>query len=1221
MGWQDDLQNLIGETVSRVPAAVSGAGNALASGPWAQAAAAIASPNDPLHGVADALNPNLQLNHPINNLGDVLHVPGNVVGSALNAMQVPAHAVQSTIGLGEQGLTSAMMALGIGDRAGQQRVIDAYRQGGGQGVWNLMVEHPTMTAGISSPLVAKALMTLGTDPMTYIGLGVGPDVAHALSAAAATANSPVAKGGLIGARAIVEGLQAANDAPGKLLGPLGDAKSAITGTQAWARLHTPGDAADLSLANKGLFDLSAQTKNSLFREKYHGLLEGWNLAQQRIEADPNLHNQLGMAAMARGAGLDQLPETLNPALDAEFSRPAVSDPSKTMGEVLKANLTQAQADFDAVKQAATNPFTGKTAWTQVSPLNDKLNWAARYDKANGTKIESLIRKYANDAAIDPLFGDPVDAAVNTEAKANATMLGLKWQPSNIYPLFAAAFGENALASGRFHTNNFMNGILQNAILGVQHVPSASEILRGYQIARRGVYDPTSVASVSNQLWSEQRLLPYGATLPVETMERGLSQSLGRGRTNPSAGAELIGRVPLPGFSTIAKGYGKIMLWNRQFGQGIETTLRTTPYAQAFDQHMMTALPEIDAEMAARFGGQPPISLVDMRAPVNGQPPAIGALSPENVFNELKNAGVADGQAIHFSRRVAEEQNKARAAGLALMQKAQFSYQKTNIDQWVSKVAPFMYWQTRAIPFYTEEALRHPTLALAYFREMQAADDDNTYAGMDARSKGFVKFLSTYAGFTTLLNPQALWGVAKIYDQPDAFTPEGMTATGQVLNWYKNYGGGLYPWIDAMLNMAGVYGDTFEPDFFPIRQKALISAAAQFARSRAGLPPSGSPMENLMGKIRGDVSQFIADVGAPDWLAKPVYQKAGLSQSEITLDKAIENRIVSNHTIDPATGQTDLTNQQLLDIMTNPNDPEYHRAYQDVAASGLLQQLGNFVLPVNIKIRDAQTDVRSAVTNTIIDHANALGVPPWQFKPLVGDVEFATGYKQLTGRTWTPGQYDRTRLQQDLTNAVPEAKQFILDEHDYNALGNDAYKTYSALLNGGDARTANLPDASRKAYAQQWADREGVAKQVNEAMAAQKMFRATHPEFDAFKQWQSGMFQLQATLPNQSFAHYRDEASRINPDAAQYFQQLQATALRLYPNDPTKRQQYIEQQTTSANAWFMITGRAQMRSENIPVPAAPNTPPVDQYLQSQTQAPPDVATPPWLRNLGVNWSYE
>lgn len=1229
MGWQDDLANLVGETVSNVPKAATSTWDAFSapptpSSPWQNALNEITGLNNPLHGVADALNPHIA-NITYNSPGDLLHVPGDLLGAGLTAMQGPAHLVQSGIGVAQVGAANLGLNLGLaklvgGDPNLQRQLIDDYHTGGGQAVWNHVVQ--------TEPLLGKAVVTLGTDPLTYVGLGLGEDAARALAAAAAHATNPVSKAGIMGARGILAGLQTMNDAPGALIAdPARTLAGQIGQTQLWSKLHTPGDALDLSHAGGKLLDLSAQTKNSMFREQYHGLLEGWKNANDRIAADPALQAQLlsqHPSAVWTDQVKTQLPELLNPRLKQAFEAPAISDPNISMGEALKTNLADAQKDFSRVRQAAEAVLPGqKNAWARTTPINDKLNWAEKYDLANppapGEKpIATLIRKWA-DAGIDPLYGDPVDAAVNVEAKANAVSLGIKWQPSNMYNLFTAAFGEQALASGRFHFNNFMNGILQNAILGVQHVPSGGEILRGYEISRKGVYDPAGIAGVKNQLWSEQKLQPYGMSLPVETMERGLSQSLGRGRTNPSAGAELINKIPLPGAATVAKGYGRIMLWNRQFGQGIETTLRTTPFAQGLDEHMMQALPQIDQEIRQALPNVN-VSLVQMRAPVNGQV-AYGALSPDGVFKALVDAGAPEGQAIHFSRRVAQELNAGRDEGLALMRKAQFSYQKTNVDQWVSKVAPFMYWQSRAIPFYTEEALRHPTLALAYFREMNAANDDNTYAGMDGRAQGFVKFLNTYAGFTTLLNPQALWGVAKIYDQPDQYTPEGMTATGQVLQWYKNYGGGLYPWIDAMFNLAGTYGDTFEPDFFSIRQKALISAGLQFARAHAGLPPAGAPYENLMGQLRGGFSQFIADVGAPDWLAKPVYEKAGKSQSEITLDKAIENRVISNHVVDPTTGQTDLTNEQLNAIMTDANNPEYHRAYQDIANAGLLQQLGNFVLPVNIKIHDAQTDVRTAVTNTIYDHAKALGVEPWQLKPLAGDVEFAAAYKQATGRDWTPGAYDQTKLQNDLVNAVPEAKQFILDEHDYNALGNPSYQKYVALLNGSDPSTANVPDATRKQLALQWADEHGAMPDVNQAMAAQKLFRATHPEFDAFKQWQSGMFNIRNTLPGQSFAYYRDEVSKVNPDAAQYFRNLTATALRLFPNDPGKRQDYIEQQTSSANAWFMITGRAQMRSENIPIPAAPNTPPVDQWLVEHTPVAPNVPTPPWLANLGVNWSRE
>jgi hypothetical protein len=93
----------------------------------------------------------------------------------------------------------------------------------------------------------------------------------------------------------------------------------------------------------------------------------------------------------------------------------------------------------------------------------------------------------------------------------------------------------------------------------------------------------------------------------------------------------------------------------------------------------------------------------------------------------------------------------------------------------------------------------------------------------------------------------------------------------------------------------------------------------------------------------------------------------------------------------------LTNGQLMEIMSDPDNPEYERAYQQTADAGIVQQLLNFILPASFRMRGDQKDVLAAQNNTIYEAAQAAGVAPWDFAPTKDDLAFKAKYKNLTGK--------------------------------------------------------------------------------------------------------------------------------------------------------------------------------------------------------------------------------
>jgi hypothetical protein len=445
-----------------------------------------------------------------------------------------------------------------------------------------------------------------------------------------------------------------------------------------------------------------------------------------------------------------------------------------------------------------------------------------------------------------------------------------------------------------------------------------------------------------------------------------------------------------------------------------------------------------------------------------------------------------------------------------------------------------------------------------------------------------------------MNPDALFGVVKIFGIDTSFEPEGETEAGGVIRWLKERGLGLYPWIDGTINLMGVYGDTFEPDLLGIRHKTLIGSAVNFMRSQLGMDPAAAPYQTAMGQARWNVSSFVSQF-APDWMSQPVLPKAGKNTTEATMDTLIESRVVQ---ITKDQGKQ-LTNGELLEIMTDDANPVYQQAYQQVAAAGFLQQLLNFTAPQNYRIREASRDVRSAQTSTIWEAAEKAGVTPTEFKPTEGDIDFATKYKNLTGKDWKPTDYEEAQSIQDLTKATEDHKPFIVQEQEYYDLGGEKatsiYQKYNDIRNGNVPETLGLADDERRAVADRWAYRLGYSQDISEVRRLRSEYETTHPEFAQFTGWRDQMYDLSNQLGG-SLNEYRRQASQQNPNAAKYFTEMIADVHATQPAD--KWEDEIERRTTNAAAFLAINGQPTARYDPAPVPGVQ---PVDSTLPQMAPA--------------------
>ena len=757
--------------------------------------------------------------------------------------------------------------------------------------------------------------------------------------------------------------------------------------------------------------------------------------------------------------------------------------------------------------------------------------------------------------------------------------GVKHARPTHYDMLKAIWTEHVLFSPKYHTGNLLGGWTQNALAGVFTNPltTTRDVWKAFKAIRAGS-DQVSKQEALASLKGTEIAQYYGSSeMPAEVFRGGIrAVNMGDADFGPSAIGTAVGRLTRN--ESLGRKVGWAFAASNDLALGIDTGVRAPVWGQSLKDAMEEMLPAWEGEVRRR-GEKIPGFAFDRANGVNAPP----SFQSDVLKKHLMGLGFQSGEADHLVRQYVEIHGMGLKKAKAELGRVQFYLERTKLDEKIGKFVPFHYYPSRALRYYGEEAIRNPYLVLNYMRLADGMEDALNDPGLSARQKGFIRLLGTPLGFSLLMNPDALFGVVKVFGMQETYETDGETSLGGALNWLKLRGIGLYPWIDGTINLMGMYGNTFEPDLLGIRHKALVGGAVQFVRAHLGFDPAGAPYAAAMGHARYAVSSFVS--GVMPWLSEPVTPRAGGSSQEASLDSLIESVVIENL---KATNPT-VTNQQLLDIMSDPDSPEYESAYRTVADAGLVTQLLNFTAPVRFTMRQDARDVRMAQMDAVQEEADRLGVPPWEVAPTPDDLQFHARYEALTGKEYQPGDYETAKFKHDLARAPLEAKDLLVAEAEYNVIGTTKqrrhYEAYMAFLDGTDPRTVNLSEVGRRELANQYLDRtRGAAKAVEELQEIRREYVAAHPEFAEFKDWQGRMYDLKEQLGG-SLTEYRRQASQQNPNAARYFADQLAYLNRTVP-DEEERARRFDDVTANANAFQAITGKAQARSVPGPFPGVP-----------------------------------
>lgn len=569
-------------------------------------------------------------------------------------------------------------------------------------------------------------------------------------------------------------------------------------------------------------------------------------------------------------------------------------------------------------------------------------------------------------------------------------------------------------------------------------------------------------------------------------------------------------------------------------------------------------------------------------------------------------------------------------------KALFSYEQKTIDHWVRRIIPFHMWATRAIPFYAEQALRHPGFAAAYYHTYQGTKAHAEAEGWPAPLRTFVQLWEGPGGMMGMFNPLATVGLMDFaFESNGGYTEENVSAVGSILNRAGEYGFSLLPWWAGALNLTGYMGDS-PLGLDPIgthQARRFLGAVVQLAAGEGWLGPEDQrlldkPYEQMWQDVRAHLSGFL-----PGSMEIPVADPNAMPARDIRnimLRNELEARGLTLNTYLQLTmeGQQDATGEAGL-LVAEINDAiaaqemdggaAYQRAVRDWSRSNAIANVVNAVVPGPKRTRQeeglaiqslagsyfAGEDGHPAViagVGAVPDHDPSLQLDS-------RDHEFVRRWQERFGAEYRQG--DLKRMQEaalsanTAQNAPPETATILEQQSAYYALGTERERQlidqyYDILFARADW---SLPGQRTRKLAKgqggpMWMSREDLAAldqdvrsdladawlrevdtdgELGHLRELRDLYEQTHPEFGAYQQWQRDTRDQWGTA-----GAFRAAAVRANPNYARFISQ-ETAKLRRSGKSASEISAAIDSDALSLDAFLAYIGLRKNRFDPMPLP--------------------------------------
>ncbi|MDP9365266.1 MAG: ParB N-terminal domain-containing protein, partial [Chloroflexota bacterium] len=595
----------------------------------------------------------------------------------------------------------------------------------------------------------------------------------------------------------------------------------------------------------------------------------------------------------------------------------------------------------------------------------------------------------------------------------------------------------------------------------------------------------------------------------------------------------IGRIPV--------GRGKISSvarpWENtaRFNQELEGAQRRGAIAQRVTQRLSEALPDFrrvfDTE-ATRAGADPAAF-----TPMFDQLPLVFGAQRlyDQTLKTARAAGVSDARARTlaedvFARWKRITRRELDAAGKDIEQAFGMS-RTSNVDAWLANIFPFVSWHSRASFFLGEELLRSPVFLANFLRYREAAEDwEREHPNAPAAIKGLVRLTASPWGMAYYADPRKLVLTSLFHNEQPLFEPEDAPWLLRAANWLRDKAGvSPHPILMTLAGISGALGDVNVSNPLPMPEIRIFGHLIDAARAATGRGPGLPVVQMGLEAAREFVTRHL-----------PGVDTIPAGDPRATQREAIDAQIEARN--------PGITDEELIDISSNPEHPEYKAAWRDVAFARGFTSVWNAFSPLRVRVRQPVRDERReriADARTTAAEQDAAATPPPAEPTMPARYEIGPRgyYVQPVGRDprvrplgapdpTQPVTTARDALYDDPTYAAdarrediiraagsPEAQRMIVDHAAYHDLGTPRQQEAQALwvrtAFGTDGvfspvtvqgmaytprRLAELTDQERMTIADAVLAEAGMTEDRQALRDARAAFEQERPEYAAYRVW-------------------------------------------------------------------------------------------------------------------------
>lgn len=458
--------------------------------------------------------------------------------------------------------------------------------------------------------------------------------------------------------------------------------------------------------------------------------------------------------------------------------------------------------------------------------------------------------------------------------------------------------------------------------------------------------------------------------------------------------------------------------------------------------------------------------------------------------------------------------------------------ETNFDHYMRYIALFHFWPTRSTKYVIEQMIKHPQYALTWYKAHEGMERIAEENGYPDTMRGFFRTIQGPYGYVLYSNPAALFLVTALMPEQQKYGGrENETWLGMALRTIKETTGlAPLPIIDAMLSLAGVYGDANVPDILPSRTTDLVLGALDAILVASGHSPHTPLWDQTMENAREFLTRLLPGVNAIPAGDKGGYIQDPIGQMVLKQNPELWARMVVTEEYVKADGTTDtrptedaaLAYAEFTRIMENEDSDEYDAAEKAVAYTNAMMQGIKAVWPLSpravdedraftIQLKNQGSDAiaagetptgpeqdaiftRGVVVNS--DAANQLGSERAKVNAYgtTRQVSLADGYNLIAYGEIKPGEWINTGkaiyYYPDVVRMSEDERRQLADEW---LVSNNGLEDYAAYTEGKKALTDTLPNAS--AYKEWSKDFRNDNDTINTGY--RDRYRELSPGYDAY----------------------------------------------------------------------------------------------------------------------------